>query len=254
MKIKELLSTNDLQRVIEDSWHDRDETMLPPMFHGTDASLIDMSQEKRVELKNACETLITTLLMLYKANSISISDERLVESRDSYGCSSTAYYMAEAKVNKSPLYSYGDYYVTNNPERAFTYSQEAWIFGETGWIANRIIEGAIALGLDLPNDECFRKAFAIVETRKQKEKSPAVIMTINASSFDLFTEGGQNYRELYAEDFSKEIQDMKSDMFSTSSFRLNIHQEKENVVFFLVRKANYSELLDVWKRSFRSKE
>ena len=196
MKTKKLQSVDEIFRVIEKNWNDNDNTMLPPMFHGTDASLISLAKSERDQLNTACETVIFELLKLFKANSIKSTDKRLMNSRDSYGNSSDAFIKAEGRLNKSPLYSYGDFYVTNNPQRAIGYSKEAWIYGETGWVANRLIEGSWALGLKLPDDTSFNYAMQLLDKRKQREKAPIVLMFINRTSSELRNEDGSSSEDL----------------------------------------------------------
>ena len=218
MVIRELKKESDIARVLEKSWHDNDDFLLPPMFHGTDVSLINISGEERMRLNDSCETIIADLIKLYKANHINYTNKRLIGCRDSHGHSATAMVMAEARINTSLLYSYGDFYVTNNPNRAISYSQEAWLYGETGWVAKRLIEGAVALGLPLPNSEQFKRALELLDTRRNMAKDPVVLMIENANSLDFWNEKGEKYKDLYQDYFSEAIQKLKSDVSTIRSY------------------------------------
>jgi hypothetical protein len=242
MIITELKSEDEIYRTLMNCWHDYDDSKLPPLFHGTDASLVGLSKAERLQLNTDCELIIKTLYSLYKANSIKITDKRLIASRDSYGHSATAFVFAEARANKSPLYSYGEFYVTNNPSRAMGYSTEAWIYGETGWIANRLIEGAKAINLQLPDNDEFKTAVQTIDARKQKPKHPVILMVLNGCSTGLYRESGENYT-------SEEIQIIKSEVYTTRSFRLRILPPERDSLAFMICKENYGELLHAWEKA-----
>lgn len=258
METIELQIEEQIIEVLKNSWHDHDETVLPPMFHGTDAALIGLTKAERDQLNAMCESIINPLVKLYEDNSIGMlkMDNRLFESRDSHGSSAWAYYFAKQRTENSSLYSYGDFYVTNEPNRAVGYSSEAWIFGETGWTTNRLIEGAKALGLDLPDDDAFRRAFQSFEIQKQKSKTPVVLMVINGSSSKLFLEGGTNIREDCdsPEEFSKKIQSIKDNMTSTSSYRYDIQSLEENQKIYLIKQDSFSNLECAWKNLSKLRE
>ncbi len=251
MNTCELCTEEEILQVLKNSWHDNDETVLPPIFHGTDASLIGLTKAERDQLNAMCETIISFLIRLYEDNSINMShmDNRLFESRDSYGSSATAYRIAKQRAEKSLLYNYGDFYVTNYPDRAIGYSQEAWIFGETGWTANRLIEGAKAVGLDYPDDETYRNAFQLFDILKQKSKTPVVLLIINGSSSELYTEGGTNIKDDCdsPEEFSGKIQSIKDSITLCASYRFDIHSLDENQEIYLIKQDNYNNLERAWK-------
>ena len=254
--------THDLQTceeilgILNENWHDHDETMLPPMFHGTDESLVNASAEERLLLNGACEVIIASLVTLLEENSISMMhmDDRLFQCRDSHGTSATAYRFAKARLENSALYSYGDFYVSNHPQRAIGFSQEAWIFGETGWVTNRLVEGTIALGLDLPDHDDFRNAFAMFESRKQREKKPAVLMVVNSDSSALFMESGENIKDMFKEEFADEIQNIKEYLSTERSYRLNLPASERGITVNLIRKGNYLALLNAWKKFERQRK
>lgn len=243
MTSMELKTKDEIMSAISNYWHDNDDTKLPPMFHGTDTSLIGLSESDRNQLYNVCETIIYSLVALYDENSVDFRDKRLRESRDSYNDSSNAYYLfAKSRINKSPYYSYGNYYVSNDPERAITYSKEAWIFGETGWVANRLIEGAKALELKLPDGCEFRRALEVFTTRKLRRKDPVVLMTVNANASELCWENGEKCL-----DNKTELRRLKGGSLFTISYRLNLQNMDADINSFAIKEAHYPELLDSWR-------
>lgn len=258
MKTIKLQNEEDLIELLAHNWNDNDDSLLPPMFHGTDVSLVGISKTEREQINNACEVIINACAKLYEDNSISLynMDQRLFESRDRYGNSAWAYRFAKKRAQKSSLYSYGGFYVSNDPKRAIGYSREAWILGETGWTANRLVEGTKAIGLDLPNDDTFKKAFDIFKKRKQGSKAPVVLMVVNCSSSVLFMEDGEQYSDVYdsPEEFAKEIQSIKNHMFVTDSYRLGFQDIIESLQFFLIEQENYPDLLNAWNRYRKLRE
>ncbi len=229
----------DFFNLIKTNWNDNDDTIMPPLFHGTDASLISASKHERARLNAACEIIINAILELYDANSISLYDKRLYESRDSYGSTASALVHANGRIHNSPLYSYGDFYVTNDPYRAEGYSREAWICGETGWTANRLVEGSIALGLELPNDEDFKSAIELFNMRKQRIKEPIIIMLVNYSSSLLYTEAGGNITDW-------DVSAIKSSPPCTMSFRLNAQISRNGQTTYQIEKEYFPNLLKAW--------
>ena len=185
MKYFELQDETEIQQVINEHWHSFDDNILPPLFHGTDSSLIGMPRQERTIINEACEVIIKSIYELFKKNSISITDKVLMSVKDSYGDAANAYVKAGGRINSSYLYRYGDFYVTNNPRRAIGYSKESWIFGETGEVANLLVEGAYALGLALPEDSEFTKAYKIYDDRKKRIKDPIVIVITDCKCTEL---------------------------------------------------------------------
>ena len=256
MITKELQTTEEILSVLRNNWNDNDETKLPPMFHGTDFSLVSASKTERDRFYDACTVIISDLVKLYEEHSISMlhMDDRLFKCRDSYGNSAWAYRYAKERVEKSDLYSYGDFYVSNHPQRAIGYSQEAWIFGLTGWIANRLVEGATALELDLPDNESFITAYRLFELRKQREKDPAVLVVTNGNSLGLYDSLGHNLKEFWKEEFPKKILSIKNSMLNQVSYRLDYQTDDSDLEFFVIKKSHYDELLSAWNTLYKERK
>ncbi len=62
-------------------------------------------------------------------------------------------FAAKARLSGSKRYNYSDFYISSDPSIAIGYSKEAWIYGETGQITNRLAEPINELGLLLPDDD-----------------------------------------------------------------------------------------------------
>ena len=66
----ELMDGQKMARIIKDCWHYQDYSILPPLFHGTDASLLCMSKVERDQLNAACEVVINAVFGLFRENAI----------------------------------------------------------------------------------------------------------------------------------------------------------------------------------------
>ena len=236
----ELQDEEHMLRIMKECWNDNNEDLLPPLFHGTDFSLMGLSKDERNQINDACVYVIKTLVKCFEANDVGITDKRLIESRDEHGNSATAYSSAKSRMNNSPLYSYGEFYVTNAPERAINYAKSAWIYGETGWVANRLIIGAKKLGIELPQDDEFTKALAVLEFRAGKDKDPVILMVVNGDSSDCYNERG-DFITADAEGLSFYIGIMRS-RSSMCSFRLGERTMQNDVDIYLVRESNFDKL------------
>lgn len=244
MGIIELKEEKSIAATIIDYWHDNDDSIMPPLFHGTDASLIGISQTERESLNNACEIIIHSLCKLFADNSVNITDERLINSKDNHGNSANAYVYAQARINKSVLYSYDDFYVTNDPSRAAGYSKQAWIYGETGWVANRLVLGAGELGFDLPHDDAFIKALELINQRKKKDKDPVILMITNVNSSDCYSEDGTAIGADAGElSFWMEVFKQK---MSTQSLRIKQQRDLNDISAYMIRERDYAKLIDSW--------
>ncbi len=247
----ELQTKEEILNLIWNHYHFDNNDLAHPMFHGTDLSLVGMSKDERSHIMNACETVIKSIYLLLEP--ITASDagngsgeyapyfdyrnpicERLSNLRDSYASSYDALIFAMRRIREFSNYQYGDFYVTDDIDRAIGYSREAWIFGETGWCANRLLEGAELVGVDLPKDSEFEEAISIINARKQKEKTPVVLMILDSFVSELLHENGYELDSI-------DLETLKS-LSSYGSYRLRagLTEKKSNV--FMIREERYEEL------------
>ena len=161
-----------------------------------------------------------------------------MNSRDSHGRSATAYVYATARKNNSPLYSYNNFYVTNGLERAIEFSKISTVLGETGWVAERMILGAEALGIELPNNSSFMKAMETYYNRKELIKKPVVVMLLDGKVSDFSRENGDEF-----------IIDSFYEMIKTKETILNLRMKnqlsfKDRV--YLIKEKYYDDLREAW--------
>lgn len=247
MITRELYTSEEILKILTENWHENDASKLPPMFHGTDESLINISKEERLKLNGACETIIKGLVKLFVDHSINpYWDETLQNCRDDHGNSRTVYGHALARLAGSKLYSYGDFYVSNEPDLAIDYSKIAWIFGETGWMTNRLVEGAAALGFSLPDDDDFKNAFSVFESRKNRAKKPVVIMVSNSDSAALYMKNGMDIHDY-------ELQSIRK-IKGEDSYRLELPESERGLTFYSIKEDDYPELLNAWNQLKQQKK
>lgn len=247
MVIKELKTEDEILNVIKIHWHADNDDYLSPMFHGTDTSMFSLMPQQREEVEEACDVIITNLVQLFKNNSIVSYDKRLVYSRDERGNSGDALVKAQGRKNNSPFYSYDYFCVTNHPVRAIDYSLKAWICGESGWVANRLLETANELNLVLPSDDQFNRSISLFNTRKQLQEDPIVLILVDVnSSGACFEDGTQIKIKTDANNHDIKISGVKSHA-NTYSIRLrkNILENMEKV--YAVKESNYNELMRAWQ-------
>ena len=244
MSIVELKDEKSIATTIKECWHDNDDSIMPPLFHGTDASLIGISQTERECLNKACEIVIHSLCKLFVDNSVSITDKRLINSKDDHGNSANAYVYAQARINKSALYSYDDFYVTNNPSRAVDYSKHAYIYGETGWIANRLVIGAGEIGIDLPQDDDFLNAIEVINQKKIMERKPIILMVANIHTSDCFRENGVAIGADF-EEISFWMKALKHRTI-TQSFRIKKQCELNDLSLYIIQEDDFAKMINLW--------
>lgn len=244
MGVIELKDEEIIASIIKTCWHDNNDSVMPPLFHGTDASLISIPRAERKRLREACEIVIDSLCSILEDNSVSITDERLLNSKDNHGNSANAYVYAQARRNKSSLYSYDDFCVTNDPSRAIGYSKQAWIYGETGWVANRLIIGVGELGINLPYDDEFRNALNLINQRKIMEKNPVVLMVVNVNTSECYRENGT---ALGANPVELSFwMDVLKQKMSTQSLRIKNWCKIDEISGYVISESDYSKLVDAW--------
>ncbi len=239
---KELKTSEEIFIALESGYNGNDTNPVPPLFHGTDESLIGLSREDRNLINSSCELIIEELMALFAKNQIDMNCMSapyywlLKESKDSFDNFWGAYSTA-MKRNKAGLHSYGDFYVTMNPVRAIQFSKVAWILGETGWTTNRLVEGVKILGFDLPKEKRFIDAFRLFEKRRDMLPAPCVLMIINASVGKILEEGGTEpkLRPLESAKKNKKID-------SSRNYRLDLDPNDNTCKVYLIK--NYSELYD----------
>ena len=246
MKYTELKSEEEIYRVLEAHWHMNEDSLLPPMFHGTDYSLIEISKQERKKINDACEVIIKAVFNLFKENNISTPNTILSSITSEHDNAGDAFINAEQRLKNNPSYRYGDFYVSNDPLWVTGYSKEAWILGETGETANMLVKGALGLGLELPKGESFEAAFKILEERRKRTKNPIILIITDCAYSDLYSVGGNNVKNnenLYMPNGIKYLKSKKiADSFIIDEKAL------DGVGFYFVRINLYDELIRMYRR------
>ncbi len=247
MQYKELRTEEEIYKVLKDHFHEEDPTKAPPLYHGTDESLIALTRKEREDINKACETVMYSVFdQIIKRPEVYFDNPEypdidmrsamytaFVQSIDNYGSSYLAYRFALNRRNEVPKYQYGDFYVATWADRAIDYSLEAWIYGETGWITNRLVEGAKEVGIALPTDPEFIEAYKIFDERKQQKKSPVVLIITDCDISRVFMEYGAEL-DLFEREILK-------DPGADDSYRLS-YPEKITDGVYMVKEEHYPEL------------
>jgi len=243
----ELKTEEEIRNLIKLHWNADNDAFLSPMFHGTDASMLSLLPQEREQIEAACDVVITALVKLFKDNSISITDKRLMGSYDERSNSGDALAKAQGRVNNSSLYNYDYFFVTNHPSRAIHYSKQSWICGESGWVANRLLETAQEIKMVLPNDDRFNRSLNVLNMRKQLQDDPMVMILVDVDSSGVCLENGVELKsDSDTDKLAVKISFVKS-RNKICSIRLG-KTALENVKnVYVVKKSNYNELMRAWE-------
>ena len=246
MDFIELKTEEEIKHIISSHWHADNDAYLSPVFHGTDSSMFSILTQERKQIEEACDYIISELVRLYNENAISITDKRLMNSRDDYSNAGDALVKAQARINKSEFYNYDYYFVTNNPRKAIGYSNHAWICGESGWVANRLLEAAREIDLTLPDNDQFNRGLYLIDKRKQLIKDPMVLILVDVDSTGVCLENGIELKPSSDTDrFSIKIKSVKSHN-TVYSLRLKKSVLERMDCIYSVKKENYDKLMDAW--------
>lgn len=238
MKTVEIKTKNELFDIIVPRYRKTDDlSVLPPMYHGTDMSLVNASKEERDHIKKICDNVISHLYEYYIEKGIN-KDKRLITCRDSYGSTATALSMVGGRLAKNPLYRYGDFYIANNPGRVINYSKESWIYGETGWIANRLYEGLLLLNEDLPCNESYKEDLNEFIERRSNKKDPIVLILNDLPQISVKTEGGKPIFDIFVKSM------YECDV--SGSYKLSSDFPLEDFEVYYLKEENYSFLTDIY--------
>ncbi len=198
------------------------------LYHGTDARMIDMSEDERKQYLSDCNLAIDALFPFFKPlfqwekvekiinNNKTITyeyalkkyEKALNDKYGKYGYSNLMekIMMVDANKNNSALYQYNDLYLYTSKEGAMRYARSSFAGGETGLIAIRLINGAdVVFSDNLDLDDNQKKAIERVRDFAEISKARPAIVTIDNIDIDyLLLEDGE---ELLKDD----IQDLICD-------------------------------------------
>ncbi len=170
-----------------------------PLYHGTDARILDMSDAERNAFKQDCTKAIDCLWEFfapYYNTSINIrtiedgiekivNDIKLIELQPKlrFEEDETIYYnlyekltMISAWKRNNKLFQYNELYLTNSINRAKYYAYYAFAFGEIGLIAYRLLSAAAMIGFDVcSNDERMKDILCKIKTFAEAKREPIVL-------------------------------------------------------------------------------
>ena len=170
-----------------------------PLYHGTDARILDMSDADRNAFKQDCMKAIDCLWNVFEPyynTNINIrtiedgvvkivNDKKLIELQPKlrFDEDETIYYnlyekltMVSAWKNNNELYKYDSLYLTNSMDRAKNYAHRAYAFGEIGLIAYRLLSAAAMIGFDVcPDDESMKHVLCKIKTFAEAKREPIVL-------------------------------------------------------------------------------
>ena len=155
---------------------------IPPLYHGTDARMVLMSESERQDYKALCSLAIDylwTFFEAYNANFVKMMEmkELLAPSNDP---NLFANVMDKISVvggmkNGNPSYQYNHFYLTNMRDRACNYARRAFVGGEYGLIVHRLNTAVGIINFKEWNpSEDVKYAIATVE-RFAKDKPQPII-------------------------------------------------------------------------------
>ncbi|MBQ0050445.1 MAG: hypothetical protein KBT11_00100 [Treponema sp.] len=131
-----------------------------PLYHGTDAYVISMSEEERQDMKQKCFVVIDLLYKLYERNEYQKNFDKPTENKEINDLNSI-YSQVNALINKSSSYEYECTYLTQDIDKAAYYAKFAYHFGELGYFAWKMLKGLELTGYRLPEDITEKQQAAI---------------------------------------------------------------------------------------------
>lgn len=198
------------------------------LYHGTDARIVDMSEEERMQYLQGCNLVIDALYPLFKPllewekvegirngekvfyyeYPLKLRYEQLLNEKGGqymYINLLEKLSMIGARNNGSELYQYNNLYFCASKLDAMNYAQRSYAGGEIGLNAHRLIQGAEIIGFE--NMYCDSKvklaAEKIKEFAREGNERPAIITTRNIDTNFLFSEDGKTIDKLDLDEWSK---------------------------------------------------
>lgn len=187
------------------------------MYHGTDQSVLNMTEEERRRAAYVCGEISRISYGILKENNVSYttntkeqvaSKNRL---KDNWFMVCNAMIKYEGRVNDNALFQYDDLYITNSIERARIYAKNSFIYGEQGSVAYDLYKGA-SYFTDFNSGVSHEERGIINEflNMTNRERQPVIVLFENLPIEDILHENGNPVRglDVYTESL-------------VSSFRLN---------------------------------
>lgn len=171
-------------------------------YHGTDARMVSMTKEERLEYLNKCDLVIDYLWTLYeplmkselveidyRGQRVSVLKQKIEDFRTLLNEKGNQYQYINLyeKLNMlcwrnggAGLYQYGFLYLSLSKQAARDYASRSFAGGELGLMAYRMIEGAEIISFDSyhPN-VVVSNAIEEIKSFAQEGKEQPIVVTIN---------------------------------------------------------------------------
>ena len=167
------------------------------LYHGTDETIWNLTNEKRTEVKTACRKVIEYLAPVYKAKLYELQYVQDKRNKEILGNEYIEFlnsvYRGISTCDDNALFQYKDFYVTNSFDRAKGYAHKAVYFGEIGYHAHYLRTGAERIGLDLPeaSDE-VKSAIETILWFDSLPHAPVILSIEGVKTENLTIENGIN--------------------------------------------------------------
>lgn len=159
--------------------------VIPTMYHGTDARIVRMSNEKITKLKEQCTEALHYMWSFFKPL-YDKDRETLMRSLD-FDNRPEVYYKLMDKLhccsamhNGREEYQYEALYLTNSIERAKGYARRAYAFGEIGEVTYIMYKAAMKIKFsDWNPTEAVSNTLNFIKDFAEEDSEPVVIKVEN---------------------------------------------------------------------------
>ena len=212
-----------------------EKNVVPILYHGTDARLISMPKESRLQYLNEVNKAIDYLWTIYKPSYFTMIKYDIHLPDGSIGFSYKKEFenyknlfqekgltnlyiniyeklsMLESRDNGAGLYQYGHLYLCASKDSAIRYAYRSFAGGELGLIAYRLIEGLDVIKFPewKPSKEICSIIEKIKDFSKDEARDPVVISIENVDVGDLLMEDGRKIDNSLINRMSKRQYDFK---------------------------------------------
>ena len=186
------------------------------LYHGTDARILSMSKEERLQYKKECDLIIDTLypffqpLLKWEKTEIKVDGKTIFgyeyplklkygkilnEKGGMYMYQNLFEKLAmiDCRNNNAGLYQYENLYLCSSKLTAASYATSSFAGGEMGLIAYRVIQGADIINFEnfRPNSNIQSIMNKIREFAKEGNEKPAIVTIENIDVDYLSFEDGK---------------------------------------------------------------
>lgn len=215
-----------------------------PLYHGTRKHLLTLPDEERKEFFSSCDKIVSY------CNTILKKDKKLVDELWKY---ETIFkkngnflhggaYTVE-KYKSLSKYEYGDFYVTEDPDTASSYSKCR--NGELGDLAYFVLHFFEHLLIELPTELIKDKEIIYSYHEKYSNDERVILISPTVNVEDLFFDTGTPFNEYedtteYIDDYFESLLIYKN-IHCNSSFRI---KNPENYLYYCIKEKDFNNIED----------